>query len=152
MPYEIKLLDLPDQPILGMRAIMPVDKLPEFFGKAYAGIMAYLGEMGEYPAGMPFAAYFCLDMDAIDVEAGFPVARNFEGRGEIKSRIIPAGKYANTLHVGSYDSVKAAYDSLVQWANENGFEPSGISYEYYLNDPSSDPAIIPETEVRIQLK
>lgn len=152
MSYEIKLLDLPDQPTLGMRSIMPVGKLPEFFGKAYGGVMAYLGELGENPAGMPYAQYFNLDMNALDLEAGFPVAKAFEGRDEIKPGIIPAGKYVSTLHVGSYDSVKVAYDALLQWAKENGYEPSGISYEYYLNDPSSDPSIIPETEVRIQLK
>ncbi len=152
MSYEIKLLDLPDQPTLGMRAIMPVGKLPEFFGKAYGGVMAYLGDLGEYPSGMPYAAYFNLDMDALDIEAGFPVSKPFEGRDEIKPGVIPAGKYNSTLHVGSYDSVKVAYDALVLWAKENGYEPSGISYEYYLNDPSSDPSIIPETEVRIQLK
>ena len=152
MSYEIKLLDLPDQPTLGMRAVMPVGKLPEFFGKAYGGVMTYLGELGEYPTGMPFAAYFNLDMNALDIEAGFPVSKVFEGRDDIKPGIIPAGKYASTLHVGSYDSVKVAYDALVQWAKENAFEPSGISYEYYLNDPSSDPSIIPETEVRFQLK
>jgi effector-binding domain-containing protein len=48
--------------------------------------------------------------------------------------------------------VKVAYDALVQWAKENGFKASGISYEYYLNDPSSDTSIIPETEVRFQLR
>lgn len=152
MSYEIKLLDLPDQPTLGMRSILPVGKLPEFFGKAYGDIMAYLGELGDYPAGMPYAAYFNLDKNALDIEAGFPVAKSFEGREGIKPGIIPAGKYVSTLHVGSYDSVKAAYDALVQWAKDNGFEPSGIVYEYYLNDPSSDPSIIPETEVRFQLK
>lgn len=114
MSYEVKLLELPDQPTLGMRSILSVEKLPEFFVKAYGGIMAYLGELGEYPSGMPYAAYFNLDMDALDMEAGFPVSKEFEGRGEIIPGIIPAGKYASTLHTGSYDSVKAAYDALVQ--------------------------------------
>ena len=46
MSYEIKLLELPDQPTLVMRSTMPV--------------------------GMPFGAYYNLDMNALDVEAGFP--------------------------------------------------------------------------------
>ena len=37
MSYEIKLLELPDQPMLAMRSILPVGNLPEFFGKAYGG-------------------------------------------------------------------------------------------------------------------
>ena len=79
MSYEIKLLELPDQPMLAMRSILPVAKLPEFFGKAYGGVMTHLEELGEYPAGMPFASYFNLDMNAMDVEAGFPVAKELEG-------------------------------------------------------------------------
>ncbi|MCX6827162.1 MAG: GyrI-like domain-containing protein [candidate division Zixibacteria bacterium] len=152
MSYEIKLLELPDQPTLVMRSIMPVGKLPEFFGKAYGGIMAYLGDLGEYPTGMPFCAYYNLDMNALDVEAGFPVAKKFEGKGEIKPNVIPGGKFISTIHIGAYDSVQPAYDSLVQWAKDNGIEPTGIAYEYYLNDPSSDPSIKPETEIRFPLK
>ena len=76
MAYEIKLLELPNQPTLVMHDVLPVEKLPEFFGKAFGGIMAYLGELGEQPVGMPFGAYHNLDMTALDVEAGFPVARN----------------------------------------------------------------------------
>lgn len=152
MSYEIRLLELPDQPTLVMRSILPVGKLPEFFGKAYGGIMAYLSELGEYPSGMPFAAYYGLDMNALDIEAGFPVARELEGKGEIKPGVIPAGKYISTIHIGAYDAVQPAYDALVQWAKENGYETTGISYEYFLNDPSTDPSIEPETEIRYPLK
>lgn len=152
MNYEIKLLELPDQPTLVMRAIVAVGKLPEFFGKAYEGIMSYLGELGENPAGMPFGSYFNMDMNALDVEAGFPVARNIEGKSEIKAGVIPGGKFISTIHIGAYDSVKPAYDALAQWAKDNGYEPTGVAYEYYLNDPTADPSIKPETEIRFPLK
>lgn len=152
MSYEIKLIDLPDQPTLTMRSVMPVGKLPEFFGKAFGGIMGYLEQLGEYPAGMPFGAYHNLDMTALDVEAGFPVTHKIEGKGEIITGLIPAGKFISTIHIGPYDSVNLAYDALAQWAKENGYELTGLAYEYYLNDPSSDPSIKPETEIRLPLK
>ena len=47
MDYVMKMLDLHDQPTLTMRAIYPVEKLPEFFGIAYNGVMTYLQELGE---------------------------------------------------------------------------------------------------------
>ena len=152
MSYQFKLLDLPDQPTLVMRSIMPVGKLPDFFGKSYGGIMAYLGELGEYPAGMPFGAYFNMDMNALDVEAGFPVARIIEAKGEINGGVIPGGKFISTIHIGAYDSVGPAYDALAQWAKDNGYETTGVAYEYYLNDPTADPSIKPETEIRLPLK
>lgn len=152
MDYEIKLLDLPEQPTLCMKTTTPVEKLPEFFSKAFGGVMAYLAEIGEYPAGMPFGAYSNLDMTALVVEAGFPVARRLVSEGEIFAGSIPAGKYVSTIHRGAYDSVKYAYDALGAWAKDNGFEPTGVAYEYYLNDPSENPSVVPETEVRFPVK
>jgi effector-binding domain-containing protein len=152
MKYIIKLMELHDQPTLTMRAINPVEKLPEFFGIAYVGVLAYLQELGEAPAGIPFGVYHNLDMSALDVEAGFPIARVLPGKGEISASIIPGGTYISTTHIGSYDSVQPAYDALAEWAKKNSYEPSGIAYEYYLNDPSAKPDIIPETESRFPVK
>ena len=152
MKYTIKLMELHDQPTLTMRAIYPVEKLPEFFGIAYSGVMVYLQELGEAPSGMPFGVYYNLDMSALDVEAGFPVSRVLPGKGEISASIIPGGKYISTLHMGSYDSMEPAYDALNEWAKKNSYEPTGIAYEYYLNDPSINPDVIPETEIRLPIK
>ena len=152
MEYSLKLLELNDQPILAMRSINPVEKLPQFFGVAYGAVMAYLNEIGETPTGMPFGIYYNLDMNALDVEAGFPVGRALPDKGEIIASIIPAGMYISTLHVGSYDSVQPAYDALTDWSKRNGYEPSRIAYEYYLNDPSENPNIVPETEIRLPVK
>ena len=152
MSYEVKLLDLADQPALIMRTITPVEKLPEFFGKAYSAIMARLTALGEYPAGMPFGAYYNLDMTALDVEAGFPVFKPLPEEGELKCTVIPAGKYVSTLHRGAYDSVAPAYDALNEWARANGYEPAGIAYEYYLNDPGADLSVVAETEIRLPVK
>lgn len=152
MSYEIKLLELPDQPALTVRTITAVENLPTFFGKAYKAVMDYLAELGESPAGMPFGAYFNMDMSALDIEAGFPVAKSLPAKGDVNSIIIPAGKYLSTLYRGDYDKMEPAYSAMNEWAKANGYEPTGIVYEYYLNDPSEDPSIVAETEIRFSLK
>jgi effector-binding domain-containing protein len=149
MDYMITLLDLPDQPTLTMRETHAVEKLPAFFTKAFGGVMAYLQELGEAPAGMPFGAYYNLDMSALDVEAGFPVAKGLQSKGEVKASVIPGGKFISTVFKGPYDKMKPVYDALTKWAQVNGYQPSGIAYEYYLNDPSESPDIVAETEVRL---
>jgi len=89
----------------------------------------------------------------LDIEAGFPVARVLPGKGEINASIIRGGKYISTTHVGSYDSIKPAYDALTEWVKRNCYEPTGIAYyEYYLNDPNAGPGIVPETEIRFPFK
>jgi effector-binding domain-containing protein len=152
MSYEIKLFELPDQPVLVMRTVTPVEKLPEFFGKAFSAIMARLAALGEQPSGMPYGAYYNLDMKALDVEAGFPVSKKLPDEGELKCTIIPGGKYVTTVHRGSYDTMVPAYNALNEWIKDNGYEATGIAYEYYLNDPSADPSIVAETEVRLPVK
>jgi effector-binding domain-containing protein len=72
--------------------------------------------------------------------------------GDLKCIVNPAGKYVSTIHRGPYDSVAPAYDALTEWAKANGYEPTGIAYEYYLNDPSADPSVVAETEIRFPLK
>ena len=152
MTYEIKLLDLPDQPTLSLRETHAVGELPQFFTRAYGAIMQYLGEIKQYPGGMPFAVYYNLDMQHMDVEAGFPVAKALPARGDIQPSHIPGGKFISTIHVGPYDSIEPAYNALADWAKQNGVEPTGVAYEYYLNDPNQDPPVPAETEVRFSLK
>jgi len=152
MTYECKIIETEDQPVLTVRTTAAVEKLPQFFGEAYGSIMRYLAEMGEQPVGMPFAAYYNMDMQALDVEAGFPVARDLAGKGNIKAGKIGGGKYAVTLHIGSYDSVGPAYEALADFVKQQGFEVGKIAYEYYLNDPSEDANIQPQTEIRFPLR
>ncbi len=152
MSYDCRIIEVREQPVLTIRTIAPVENLPAFFGEAYGSIMRYLEELGEQPVGMPFAAYYNLDMKALDVEAGFPVARTLPEKEKIRSGKIAAGKFGITLHIGSYDSVGPAYEALTDFVKQKGFEPTGVAYEYYLNDPSEDPSIKPETEIRFPLK
>ena len=152
MSYVIKLITMQDQPVLVVRDTLSAEKLPDFFGRSYGSIMAYMSEMGVQPAGMPFGAFYNLDMSALDVAAGFPVSKMVPGKEDIRCEVIPGGDYITTIHCGAYDSVSPAYDALAKWADENNRETTGVAYEYYLNDPSSAPSIIPETEIRLPLK
>ena len=152
MKYECKIIETKDQPVLIIRTVTAAENLPAFFGEAYGAIMKYLGELGEQPDGMPFAAYYNMDMKALDVEAGFPVAKTLPEKEKIESGKIAGGKFGVTLHVGSYDSVGPAYEALKDFVKQQGYEPTGIAYEYYLNDPGEGPNVKPETEIRYPLK
>ena len=152
MVYQIELKTTAEQPTLTMREVNPVEKLPAFFGKAFGGVMKYLQEIGKQPAGMPFGIYYNLDMEALDVEAGFPVTEVIKGKGEIKSSTIPGGDYVATIHEGPYNSMEPAYEALTQWAQDNRYQPTGIAYEYYLNDPGESDETIALTEIRFPVK
>jgi effector-binding domain-containing protein len=152
MDYTCEVVERSAQVVLSMRTRTKVEDLQQFFGKAYGGIMQYLGELGEFPLGMPFGAYYNMDMQDLDVEAGFPVARPIPGKGEIIASQIPAGRFATCLYYGPYDQIAPAYEALTAWIQANGYEPSGIAYEYYLNDPAEVPPEQVATRIEFLLK
>ena len=152
MSYDIKVLNLPIQNNLVMRTVTPVEKLPDFLGKAYGSIMQFLESKGIQPTGMPFTAYYNMDMSALDIAAGFPVLEKMEADGEILNEVIPAGKFLSTIYEGPYADCSQAYEALQYYLDANALKATGVAYEYYLNDPSSGPEIIPLTEIRFPLK
>jgi effector-binding domain-containing protein len=143
LDYKFELSDQQAQPVLSMRATTSVANLPHILGKAYGAIINYLNEIGEKPVEAAFAAYYNMDMENLDVEMGFPVARQIAGKGDIKAGEIPAGKRVSCLYKGPYSGVEPVYEAMMQWINENGYTPSGIAYEFYYNAPDE----VPENEL-----
>jgi len=151
MAYHCQLKEQPAQTALSVRTHAAVEDLPAQFDKAYGAIMQYLGDLGEQPAGMPFAAYYNMDMQNLDIEIGFPVARNLASRGDIQASQFPGGKLASVMHVGPYDQLGAAYEALMQWVTEHGYEATGVTYELYYSGPETPPEEI-RTEIVFPLK
>jgi effector-binding domain-containing protein len=152
MAYQCQMVEQPAQHTLLVRSVTSLQNLPGVLQQAYGATMQYLGELGVQPAGEPFAAYYNLDMQALDVEAGFPVPRQLPGRGNIVAGLIPAGKVATCLHVGPYDQTGPAYEALNKWIADNGYEATGVVYEFYLNDPRVMPPQEPRTRIVQPLK
>lgn len=136
-PCEIK--QQADQPTLSIRFRAPVQELPQHFGRIYGAIMQYLGTLGEPHAGGAFAAYYNMDMQNLDIEAGFSVPKPLAGKGEIKAGMIPGGLFAICHYTGPYDKVGPAYEQLTQFAKDKGLKVSRMAYEWYLNGPGEVP-------------
>lgn len=146
MPYQCELKQQPAQPALTVRLHAAVQDLPQLFGQTYGAIMQYLGELGEQPTGMPFAAYYSMDMQDLDIEIGFPVAHKIADKGEIHASEFPGGKLASVMHVGPYDQVGPAYDILTKWVKDHGYEATGVAYELYYSEPT-----VPPEETRTEI-
>ena len=136
MNYQCEMREQPAQAALAIRTRTSIQDLPQLFGKAYGAIIQHLTQLGQSPAGAPFAAYYNMDMQNLDVELGFPVSKELPGKDEIKASRIPGGKFAMVLHTGPYSEVALAYEALTKWVAEKRYEVTGVAYEVYLNDPS----------------
>jgi effector-binding domain-containing protein len=152
MSYELNVKEQSSQPTLAIRTRASVDDLSRVLGQAYETIAQYVGELGGQFGGPPYVAYYNEDMENLDIEIGFPVARELPGRGDIQAREIPGGKVATCLHVGPYSGIEPAYRALSQWMAEKGYEPTGVAYEFYLNDPQETPPEELRTQIAFPLK
>lgn len=152
MTYQCQLSDREAQPTLVVRKRAALQQMPQVLGHAWGAIMRYAGRLGLAPAGPPFVGYHNMDMQDLDLEIGFPFPQSLSGEGEIQSGELPGGRAAECLHVGPYDKIAAAYDALQKWLNDNALTPTGIAYEFYLNDPQTTPPEKLETQVVFPLK
>ena len=143
MSYNFVVTEEPAKPILSIRIRTAVGNLPQELGKGYQAIFQYLTEMGEKPLDAPFAAYYNMDMQDLDVEMGVPVAKPLAGQGDIKPGEIPSGKRVSCVYKGPYDQTEPVYNAMMQWINENGHTPTGVAYEFYYNSPME----VPESEL-----
>lgn len=135
---KIELIQQAEQFTLHVRLKTSVGGLNEAFDKNFALIESYLSEIGEQPAAAPYAAYYNHDMQDLDVEMGFPVAKALPGRDEIKAGIIPAFEQAVCgIHKGSYNSLDETYGQLYQYIADNNFEISGAHYDFYISNPDN---------------
>lgn len=136
-PCEIKTMSA--QPTVATRFRSALPDLPTQFSKAYGEVMRYLSDVGAEAGVFAYAKYNNMDMQNLDVEAGFPVYEALASSGEIVASEIPAGTYAICHYKGPYAETNKGYDELMRYMNEHGYAPGGPFYEWYLNGPDLPP-------------
>ena len=133
MEYNCKILNQPSQPILSITAKTPQSDLKKVQETALNSIISYLRNLDKGPSGPPFTVFYDMDINNLDIEIGYPVERKTNGQNEVVSGEIPEGKYVSCVYKGDHDEIESAYEALMIYANENGYETIGTCYEFYLN-------------------
>jgi effector-binding domain-containing protein len=152
MDYKCEIVEQPAWTTLSVRTHSPVQELPKLLPDTYRRIGEYLAELGEKPAGVPFAAYYNMDMTNLDVEAGVATTRKLSGKGDIQPSSLPAGKAAMCLYVGPYPDLPKGYDALKKWMDAQGLEALGPCYEIYVGNPDETPPDKLETQILFPIK
>ena len=148
--YEIKEQRI--QPTASIRTRTSLSHLPDTIRKSYQDISAHLEKTGVICSGAPFAIYYNMDINDIDVELGFPVGKDIREKNEIKNSMIPAGKVLQFTHIGPYSELEKTYGDAMRWVKENNISTTGTICEFYLNDPATTPPSDLETEIRFYIK
>lgn len=137
MAYTCELGSIDPQPAITIRSRAAAKDLPDIFEASFARLIAYLETTGEGISGPPFAIYYGFPAEEFDVELGLPITRMVPASEEIISRQIGIENAASTVHTGPYEEIESAYMALAEWINGNSYEPTGETYEFYLNDPGT---------------
>nr|WP_183373236.1 GyrI-like domain-containing protein [Gordonia humi] len=93
------------------------------------------------PIGPPFAMYEGDPTDVFDLTIGFPVSAPVDpdDYGDIANEVFPSGKALIMSHIGGFDGLGSAWESLMEVHSANGGSTPRATIEIYLNDPSSTP-------------
>ena len=131
MAYDVVIKSLPKQRIASVREVVPT----------YPAIGALYGKVAERmgpkmaQAGISVAIWHDREHRERDVdgEAGF-LLRGDVGRVEgVNIYDLEETTAACTVHSGAYERLGEAYDALLKWVSENGYEIAGPVREMYLH-------------------
>jgi effector-binding domain-containing protein len=149
MSPEPSIVERPEHPYVAISGLVTMqtvgaiaDRLP--------GVFRWLAEHGLEPAGAPFFKYNLIAMDRkLESEVGVPVAAIAEGDGDVRSGVLPAGRYATVSHVGHPDELIDVTAALLEWAADQGLrwdmsetdegQQWGCRLEVYNTDPTEEP-------------
>ncbi len=133
---KINLLEQPEQHVLSIRSMIHLNDYPNTAKQAYEVIMEYAVCKGQLLSGGPFVCYHNADLENLDVEMGFPVARAVLGDNSITGYTIPAQKAVSGIFLGAYEDTDPLMFEIIQWIKAHGYKQQGKVFNYYLNDDS----------------
>jgi len=133
------LVEEAEMPTIGVRSVVALDAMTDFFGAAYGQVFERIGREGLTVTGMPFGRYRGMPTETVDIEAGVTVAETVPSSGEIVAGTLPATKAVEAVHVGPYDTMVETYAAMQDWIGSEGLEPSDEMWEFYLTGPTEEP-------------
>jgi AraC family transcriptional regulator len=147
-PMDVTIKQQPELRVGTVRHIGPYARI----GRAFERLAALMAGAKRPPNAQLLALYYddphIVGADQLRSDAAIAFPPGADVPAGLIERRVPAGKYASTIHTGSYEHLGQAWTSLREEIGRRGLRPSGVvSYEIYLNDPMSVPAGEQRTEL-----
>ena len=141
MPYTVQIENATPQLIAATKITTTRKEIGNDIGQGFGRLIGALGAESLEPSGPPLVVYYDLideDTDG-DIEVCIPVSREISMESDVYSRELEGGNVATTTHIGPYQEIASAYETLQGWISEHGHEIVGPPREIYLNDPQTVP-------------
>lgn len=146
MEEEVIIKDCPPLKIIGIERTGPLSQIEEAFKELSAWASKNKVRI-LFPSLCLFHdnAYNNINPESAHWEAAFVVNElpqiEYE---EISIKELPPEQMATIIHHGPYETLSEAYNKILDWMKENGYEITGPFREIYVvceeNEPENDPA------------
>lgn len=134
-----EIVELQPQEAVTVHGDVPMIELPAFFDRAFHEAAEAATTAGVAIVGPPFGYYPRMPAATVVVEAGFPVSAPVADGAGAHRLVLPGGRAAQVLHVGSFATLEQTYADLRTWMAEHGLTPGPVVWECYLSDPATEP-------------
>jgi effector-binding domain-containing protein len=132
---SIGLYEVAEQWVASIRTVLRFEEFPSVAQESYGMITKVMHEKGVLPSSPPFVCYHNADLQQLDVEMGFPIAKEISlEHAQVTCHMIPAQRVVSALFQGPYEESDVLLTQIFQWVAEHGYEPEGTIYNSYLND------------------
>lgn len=133
--YDVIIKKVEATKIASVRGIVPT---PPEQGGLWNRLESWLKLHGVQPAGPCFSLYHDSehkDQDW-DIETCEPILMDLVSGNGIKVYDLPGeNTMACTVHMGSFLTIGSAYDAILKWLDEHGYDVTGPCREIYLQAP-----------------
>jgi effector-binding domain-containing protein len=141
MGHEVKIGQRDATLVVSKRLPVRLSEIGGVLGQAFGEVYGHLQAGGVESGGPPFVIYHGMPAadEPFDVEICAPVLRAVDPPVGWLLQELPAGTFVTLLHVGPYDTVGAAYDTLTEWIGGHDLAVAGPPREVYLSEPDTPP-------------
>lgn len=131
--YDIALKKVEPQLVASVRDVVPT--YPDI-GRLYGEVFAYLGRAAsaETISAAVWHDEGVKERD-IDAEAVIFLKTRVPGSARVKVYELPAATMASVIHKGAYNTLRLAYEAVLQWIDTNGYKIVAAPREIYLYCP-----------------
>jgi AraC family transcriptional regulator len=149
---DVTIKQQPELRVAGIRHIGPYQNIGQAFGRI-GGMLK-----GPPPAGSQMIALYHDDPattppDQLRSDAAISLAPGTPNPDGLIEQRVSAGRYAFTLHKGSYEGLPAAWNALKnEWLPTSGHRMGHPGYEIYLNNPMTSEKAELLTEIYMRLE
>ncbi len=92
-----------------------------------------------------------IDLPKALYEVCIPISGKIKGQAEIKDKELDKAAFASVTHSGGPGKLPEAYQAILKWAEENGYQVAGPVREVYLGGIGKAGGVFPDAAVEILL-